>query len=378
MSFTEETSPPCETLPHESLTLSNTSINAVGHNLPSHKAKRKRDSETIAEESPKKSVPGTQERQIPVPLVCNYSSKDLPPYMVIVQKESDCTDSRINPIMVSRVISNYVGNSITEVKSAGRNKVLVLLNKYDKANTIVQPDFLKKHNLKANIPAFRVMRTGVVKNVPVDISEETIVKEFTSQAKILSVRRLQRKVKKDGKDELLPSLSVLVKFQGQVLPRAITFLHVSFPVFPYIPRVLMCFSCLRFGHISSGCKSSPRCSRCGQGRHNNTDDRPRKNLPPKCCNCGLEHFPSFTQCPSYIQQRQVYRHAALENISYLEARSRLGISPSPALFSPISFSSFPAPHISKFPFLPPLSRSPRFSSHNYFTASPPSLHSELL
>ncbi|KYM94605.1 Proteasome subunit beta type-6 [Cyphomyrmex costatus] len=51
-------------------------------------------------------------------------------------------------------------------------------------------------------------------------------------------------------------------------------MHVSFPVFPYFPRVLMCFSCLRYGHIKSG-----------GARHPEPDACPRLSLPPLCYNC---------------------------------------------------------------------------------------------
>ncbi|KYQ50100.1 hypothetical protein ALC60_10793, partial [Trachymyrmex zeteki] len=191
-------------------------------------------------------------------------------------------------------------------------------------------------------------RTGVIKNVPLDISKETILKEFNSHTKIISARRLQRKVRKDGKDELLPSLSVLVKFQGQLLPCALSYIYVSFPVIPYIPRVLMCFSCLRFRHISADCKSTARCARCGQNRHDNQED--------------CEHLPSSSKCPMYIRQRQVYHYAALENVSYAEARSKLGIS-----FRFFPLSSSPVPPLNDFPLLSPSSRSP-----HSFSRSPPS------
>lgn len=204
---------------------------------------------------------------------CKYTSKDLPQYVVLIQKDSANDSSRINPVMVSRVISKLVGNNnILEVKSAGRNKVSVSFNNFERANSLSNMEALKVHNLKAIIPAFRVMRTGVIKNVPLDISEETIQNEFSSTAKIVSVRRLCRKERKDGKEELIPTFSVMAKFQGQVLPRSLTYLHVSFPVIPYIPRVLMCFACLRFGHISSDCKSAARCSKCGQNRHEKIED----------------------------------------------------------------------------------------------------------
>ncbi|XP_018309251.1 uncharacterized protein [Mycetomoellerius zeteki] len=211
-------------------------------------------------------------------------------------------------------ISKHVGNNIVEVKSAGRNEITVSLNNYEKANSILNLADLKAHNLKASIPAFRVMRTGVIKNVPLEVTDEMILNEFNSTAKIVSVRRLHRKIRKDDKDVLTPTLSVLAKFQGQLLPRALTFMHVSFPVLPYIPRVLMCFACLRFGHISSDCKSAACCAKCGQNRHTNQEDCPRHQLSPIRCNCGQEHLPSSVRCPVYIKQRQVYQYAALENV----------------------------------------------------------------
>ncbi|KYN31600.1 hypothetical protein ALC56_14098 [Trachymyrmex septentrionalis] len=102
--------------------------------------------------------------------------------------------------------------------------------------------------------------------MPQDISEETILNEFSSAVKIVSVRRLFRKVRKDGKDELIPTQSVLAKFQDQNLPRALTFMH-------------------------------------WQSKHVKLENCHRHILPSKCCNCGQDHFPSSNKC---LRQRQVY------------------------------------------------------------------------
>jgi len=43
-----------------------------------------------------------------------------------------------------------------------------------------------------------------------------------------------------------------------------------------------------------------------------------------CCNCKQEHLPfSSIFCPYYAHQRNIYILAAVENLSFLEARSRL-------------------------------------------------------
>ncbi|KYQ56040.1 hypothetical protein ALC60_05023 [Trachymyrmex zeteki] len=214
--------------------------------------------------------------------ICKYHLKDLPPYVVIIQSVSGGDASRINPVAVSRVVSKLVGdNNVVEIKSAGHNKVSVSFKNYEKANSLIDLEALKAHNLKASIPAFRILRSGVIKNVSLDISEDTIQNDFSSTAKIISVRAKS------------PPLAYLyVRF---------------FSVMPYIPRVLMCFACLRFGHISLIVKVlhvALSVNRHEKNRgHEKIEDCPRHQLPPSCCNCGQEHFPSSNKCPVYARQR---------------------------------------------------------------------------
>jgi len=66
------------------------------------------------------------------------------------------------------------------------------------------------------------MRTGVIKNVSLNISEEMIRNEFSFVAKIVSVHKFCRRERKD---------SVLAKFQGQVFPQSLTFMHASSQLF---------------------------------------------------------------------------------------------------------------------------------------------------
>lgn len=106
----------------------------------------------------------------------------------------------------------------------------------------------------ASIPVFRIMRTGVIKNVPLDVSENDILNEFNSSCKIVSVKCLNIRERKNGELISIPSRTVMVRFRGQSLPRAISFLYVNFPVLPYFPRVLMCCSCFRYEHVSAECK----------------------------------------------------------------------------------------------------------------------------
>ncbi|KYN33854.1 hypothetical protein ALC56_11826 [Trachymyrmex septentrionalis] len=159
-----------------------------------------------------------------------------------------------------------------------------------------------------------------------------MIRDEFSSVVIVSVRRLCRRKRKDGKDKLIPTYSVLAKFQGQVLPQSLTFMHVSFPIILYISRVLM---------------EKPEDCSCHQ-------------LPP-----------SFTKCPLYIKQKQVYQYAALKNVSYAETCGKLGIFSfflpqisSPPLLNDSPFlSSSSLPSRSFYP-ATPRRKSPPFSYHD--------------
>lgn len=56
------------------------------------------------------------------------------------------------------------------------------------------------------------------------------------------------------KIEYLPTSTIMITFEGVVLPRYISISYLSFPVTPYLPPVTQCYKCLIFGHTSTQCK----------------------------------------------------------------------------------------------------------------------------
>lgn len=161
---------------------------------------------------------------------------------------------------MARVVARIASDKILEVKSSGRNKVAVHFSDRAAANNVLSNIAIKDNGLSAFIPAFRVLRTGIIKNVPLDVSDEDIIRNFISTYKIGSVKRLNFRTRTEGELITTPSQTISIKFRGQLLPGSVKYLHVNFPVLPYFPRVLMCFSCLRYGHVSADCKGKPRCA----------------------------------------------------------------------------------------------------------------------
>ncbi|TGZ51999.1 Uncharacterized protein DBV15_12416 [Temnothorax longispinosus] len=131
------------------------------------------------------------------------------------------------------------------------------------------------------------------------------MQEIESSAKIISIQRLNRRIRRNGESMFEPSKTILIKFEGQLLPSEISIFKTKLKVESYIPQVQICFSCFRFRHISSNCRSKARCGRCTLEPYAKKEDCLRINLPPLCINCKGEHLPTASTCPVYIEQRRI-------------------------------------------------------------------------
>ncbi|KYN15674.1 hypothetical protein ALC57_12076, partial [Trachymyrmex cornetzi] len=104
------------------------------------------------------------------------------------------------------------------------------------------------------------LRTGVIRDIPVDLEDETVKRHLISQNKIIEVNRLMRRTTKDGKSEITPSKSLCIKFAGQSLPKYVSLFYTRHAVSTFIPKVRICYNCFRAGHISKSCRGNARCT----------------------------------------------------------------------------------------------------------------------
>ena len=70
-------------------------------------------------------------------------------------------------------------------------------------------------------------------------------------------------------------------------------------------RIIRCYKCQKFGHMSSNCHSRESCKHCAE-KHS-VAKWTNKDKPAKCSNCKGNHQADDTNCPTYIKQiRTVY------------------------------------------------------------------------
>jgi hypothetical protein len=252
-----------------------------------------------------------------------YQASDVSPFIVHVQKEQLPNENiSIHPISFGHFLKKNSFKNIVNgsVKKIGRNRVTLSFTNYEDANSFVQSKQLKLNNYKAFVPSFNLIRMGLVRGVPTDWSEEEIIENMTVPigcGNIIKVRRLKRKQIVDDKSQFIPIQSVVVSFDGQVLPKRVFLCYNSLPVDLYIYPTIQCFNCCRYGHIKSQCRSTPKCFKCGQGHSGDSCSVDEDSVV--CCLCSGSHTATSKKCPEYNRQKSIKETMAKSCISYFEA-----------------------------------------------------------
>ncbi|KYN04632.1 hypothetical protein ALC62_04504, partial [Cyphomyrmex costatus] len=220
---------------------------------------------------------------------------------------------------------------ILEIKKIGRGKILIEVRSAAGANRLIENQIFPQNDLRAFIPAYKVLRTGIIQDVPQQIDLDTIKEGIESpksaaRQAVIDLQRLNRRIVRDNKVEYVPSRTLRVKFAGQLLPKEIFIFKVRHAVRPYVPLPRMCQSCFRIGHISKACKSSPRCLYCGEIKHNADCSNDAewtchmKDESPKCINCQGNHWANEIACPIIAKQKAIVSIAAIKNISIADVK----------------------------------------------------------
>ncbi|OWR50429.1 hypothetical protein KGM_203930 [Danaus plexippus plexippus] len=193
---------------------------------------------------------------------------------------------------------------IQYLKKINKYKVGVVFQRANLANAFLDDaTFLKEQRLKASIPAGATELAGVISSVPTHLSNHKIYKAISTTKKVISVRRIMRKVRQENNNfTLQPTQSVVITFASATsLPDYVHIKMWRLPVSAYVPPIKQCFKCLRYDHLAKFCKNSARCSICTEGH---SFKECKVNIEKaKCINCNGNHIAISGQCP--IRQKKI-------------------------------------------------------------------------
>lgn len=259
-----------------------------------------------------------------------YENKDDGPFYVFVESESG-NAGRMHPMALGKLLKKYFPNTeILSLVKNGANRIKIQVSSRDKANEIIQSNFLKQEHLKAYVPRFILFRQGIIRNVDTSLTTEDLMEEmkplYSVDITVTAVRRFTRKViNTDGSPEYKPTGTIQVTFRGQSLPTHVSIYYVRCEVEKYVPKVLQCSKCLRFGHTDRNCKGKVRCSICAE---NHADSDCIKNVSEaKCVHCKGQHSSRVNfknpVCPELEKQKSIKNLMVAENITFLEAKDKI-------------------------------------------------------
>ena len=228
----------------------------------------------------------------------------------------------VNLIKISKDIQGKCGSSPEFIKPI-KSGVLV------KCWNVKQYQALLNIEQINNIPVKAQKETklvkGVISGIPNDMTEQELQDELKKQ-KVVGVKRIMRKAHKRDQEDMeingqklaafVPTRSIILSFDTNSLPENITLCYQRFTVKQYVPPVVRCFQCQRFGHTAQQCRGKARCVRCG-GPH--SFDQCERKENPICVNCGEKHSAAYNGCLEAKKAKELQKIRVENKLSYAEA-----------------------------------------------------------
>ncbi|CAH2097922.1 unnamed protein product [Euphydryas editha] len=202
--------------------------------------------------------------------------------------------------------------NVIKVKYINSFKALIHFSDEASAECLLQSKKFKENGITCQRTLEINQSYGVIKDIDLNLEEEEIMQEMSSQTAILGVKRLKRKNTNDGHWE--PSESVRICFKGSSLPAYVYIFDTRVNVSPYTFPVTQCSRCWRFGHSIKFCPSLKIiCPKCTKG-HSNCE-----TTLFKCNNCHGRHMAMAKICPVFIKEKRIREIMAEFNCSYKRA-----------------------------------------------------------
>lgn len=270
-----------------------------------------------------------------------YTTADTAPYRLYFELRKEQAGVRINRYSLGAKLRGMemFKRHIIDMKQIGRNKIMVIINSFVKANQLLDVVNNEDGMYRAYIPKHLVCISGVITGIPTDISEEEIMNDIESDVPVVGVYRLNR----FENGTKVPTNRISVTFRASCLPDKVWLFCCVSKIKPFIQKVVFCMRCLRYNHKEANCKGARRCQRCSEKHDDEDEEEEVCHKRMKCLHCKSgNHATGSKECNEHKIQQKVKDMMARKNVTYIEAREMLPINTS-NMFEPLSsLDDFPS------------------------------------
>ncbi|XP_055590551.1 uncharacterized protein LOC129742648 [Uranotaenia lowii] len=125
-----------------------------------------------------------------------YQNTDNGPYRIFVElKQTGATNVSLNKFSLGAYLKSFddIKGHVQELQYTGKDKIIIKINNYDKANKLVKLLNAGNGIYRAYVPKHAISISGVISGIPLDISDKEILDDIECEVPVMSVKRLSRK-----------------------------------------------------------------------------------------------------------------------------------------------------------------------------------------
>lgn len=227
---------------------------------------------------------------------------------------SDITMNKVNPIMLAKLIRG-VGN-VEDMKLIHDGGLLIKAKTYTSANSIHQITRIPGFNVKVEEYTRLNRSTGVIFDRSLATATDEEILDELEPVRCIKVKRVLKTL---HNGEKVATGTFFLTFATVRLPAYITLGYMSHKMSPYIPNPTRCFSCQKYGHVSSACKATKKtCVNCGQDEHAPIGEKCQN--AKHCVNCdSTDHNSMSRECPQFLYRKKIEEIKIYEQKNHFEA-----------------------------------------------------------
>lgn len=242
-----------------------------------------------------------------------YNTMDKGPYNLMME------GADIDGFEIGMKLKKLGIKDIHIIEKIARNKIRIQCKNKTCANDIIKKsDYEDLKKYKIYIPHNYVTSIGIVRNIPIYLSESEIRSNINSETLVTEVSRLTYYNKEEKISK--PSQTIKITFRASTVPDHVIICHMKCNVNFFIDKPLFCTNCLSYGHFKKYCKTETIiCKICTKITHENEN-----SCKPYCKHCKDQNINSHKTadiiCPEYKQQCDIREVMTKKKITFFEAK----------------------------------------------------------